>query len=80
MSAQTITKGNHMKTRLQVLCEIHNQQGGTIHQFNQKYKFDLLSFSNFQFKTWILYKFGYETYVKYREDFVTDDISQWLNK
>jgi len=31
-----------MKTTLQILCEIHSQQGGTIHQFNEKYGIDFL--------------------------------------
>ena len=38
-----------MKTRLDVLCEVHGQQGGTIHDFNKQYESDLLSISNKEF-------------------------------
>lgn len=48
-----------MKTRLEILCAIHKQQGGTIHEFNKKYfgvynrdygqNEDFLSMSNRQF-------------------------------
>lgn len=30
-------------TRLIVLCLLHNQQGGTIHQFNEKYETDFIN-------------------------------------
>jgi len=36
------------QTRLEQLCEIHNQQGGTIHAFNQRYKTDFIAMSNTQ--------------------------------
>ena len=33
-------------TRLEILCKLHNQQGGAIHQFNQKYGMDILTLNN----------------------------------
>ena len=36
-------------TRLEILCLIHNQAGGTIHQFNNLYGVDLLSLSDAEF-------------------------------
>jgi hypothetical protein len=35
-----------MKTRLEILCELHGQQGGTIHQFDKQYGLDILGLSN----------------------------------
>lgn len=32
-------------TRLDVLIKLHNNQGGTIHQFNRTYQLDFISMS-----------------------------------
>lgn len=32
--------------RLNILCKLHKQQGGTIHEFNNKYGMDILSLDN----------------------------------
>lgn len=35
--------------KLEILCLLHNQQGGTIHQFNEQYGKDLLALSDIDF-------------------------------
>lgn len=40
-----------MKTRLEILCEAHKIQGGTIFQFNRVYNVDFLSLTQSQFET-----------------------------
>jgi hypothetical protein len=37
-------------TRLEILCKAHNQQGGTIFQFEKLYKLDLLNLSEKEFR------------------------------
>lgn len=39
------SKDKMKKTRLDILCELHNQQGGTIHEFNTMYNMDFLNMS-----------------------------------
>ena len=34
------------QTRLELLCKVHNQQGGTIHQFNKQYNINFLFMSD----------------------------------
>lgn len=36
-------------TRLEILCKLHNQQGGTIHDFNKTYGVDVLNLNNRNF-------------------------------
>lgn len=38
-----------MKTRLEVLCKLNGQQGGTIHEFTRKYGVNILELSNKSF-------------------------------
>jgi hypothetical protein len=64
-------------TRLDVLCKLHNQDGGTIHQFNSQYKTDWMAFSNFQFKCLIDIHFGEEKASQYHTYFPTMDVSQF---
>lgn len=33
------------KTRLEILCELHNKQGGTIHEYNRMYNLDFINMS-----------------------------------
>lgn len=40
-------------SRLAVLCKLHGQTGGTIHQFNERYKIDFLDLSEDEFSEWI---------------------------
>lgn len=35
-------------TRLEILCKLHNKQGGTIHDYNDLYNIDVLSLTNRQ--------------------------------
>jgi hypothetical protein len=39
----------HYETRLDRLCNIHKQQGGTIHQFNRQYGTDFLALTDEEF-------------------------------
>lgn len=41
-------------TRLDVLCKLANQQGGTIFQFNTEYGIDFLALSDSEFNNWVL--------------------------
>lgn len=47
------------KTKLEILCELHNQQGGTIHQFNAMYSkghpYDILALNN---RSWFKFIYG----------------------
>lgn len=65
-------------TRLEFLCKLHKQNGGTIHQFNSQYNTDWLAFSNFQFKCMILLKFGNDAYVKAGELFETETLENFV--
>lgn len=40
-------------TRLQLLCKLHNQQGGTIHDFNRLYKTDFILMNEDKFNVLI---------------------------
>lgn len=40
-------------TRLEILCIAHKQQGGTIFQFNEKYKVDFLKMEDVDFIAFI---------------------------
>ena len=40
-------------TRLEILCKVHKQQGGTIFQFNDKYKVDFILMSEDSFYRYI---------------------------
>lgn len=42
-----------MRTRLDVLCEIHKQKGGTIFDFERKYKMDFHCLTKDQFALWV---------------------------
>lgn len=49
-----VTSSNSIgkKTRLELLCEAHGQQGGTIHQFNRQYAgIDFLQLTESEFNT-----------------------------
>ena len=41
-------------TRLEILCKMHNQTGGTIHQFNSQYETDFLLMSDLMFELFLL--------------------------
>jgi hypothetical protein len=41
-------------TRLEVLCKLNNQQGGTIFQFNTEYGVNFLALTDSQFTEWVL--------------------------
>lgn len=43
------------KARLQVLCELHNVQGGTIFQYNMQYEVDFISMPDDEFTKWVHY-------------------------
>jgi hypothetical protein len=40
--------------RLEILCNIHNVQGGTIFQYSRAYGVDFLSLSDYDFALWCL--------------------------
>ena len=40
-------------TRLEILCKLHRQQGGTIFQFRDKYRLDFLAMTDDDFKRWV---------------------------
>lgn len=61
-------------TKLEALCELHGQSGGTIHQFNKQYGIDFLLTTNFQFKLIIRGHFGYHACSKYEIYFPTESI------
>lgn len=42
-------------TRLEILCKLHKQQGGTIHDFNRAYNIDFLSLDKDEFKLVLRY-------------------------
>jgi hypothetical protein len=42
-------------SRLEVLCKVHGQTGGTIHEFNREYKVDFLAMSMVEFINAIQY-------------------------
>ena len=48
-------------TRLQVLCNMHNVQGGTIHEYNKEYNTDFILMSDLDFERFCL------RYNKYQE-------------
>ena len=48
------TQENPKMTRLAILCQLHRQQGGTIHQFNHQYDTDFLALSEAMFDVMIL--------------------------
>ncbi len=39
-------------TRLELLCLLHNQQGGTIFQFNKLYGVDFITMTEIEFDYW----------------------------
>jgi len=41
-------------TRLEILCILHKQSGGTIHQFNSQYETDFLLMSDLMFEVFLL--------------------------
>lgn len=46
-------------TKLEILCKLHNCQGGTIHEYNNKYSLDILNLTNKEF-----FKFIYSICLK----------------
>lgn len=67
-------------TRLEVLCRMHKQQGGTIFQFNQMYGHDFISMSNWQFKMFLAVRFGCEYYNKYDSEFPTETVEGYAEQ
>ena len=39
-------------TRLEKLCQLHGQQGGTIHEFNRQYSVDFMAMSDNEYCVW----------------------------
>lgn len=52
-------------TRLEKLCELHGQQGGTIWQFNWRYGFDFLEMTDREFAVWCM---GFEARGKFERE------------
>lgn len=55
------------KTRLEILCDLYGQNGGTIHQFNEQYKTDILAMNNLEFFKLVLGKL-YSNFLGLRPD------------
>lgn len=49
-----------MKTRLERLCDFHNFQGGTIHDFNRQYNTDFLKMHDMVFEDYFKFTPGIE--------------------
>lgn len=41
-------------TRLEKLCELHDQSGGTIHEFNNRYGVDFLEMPDYVFDEYVI--------------------------
>lgn len=61
------------KTRLEILCELHEQQGGTIHQFNKMYGIDFISLDEIQ---WVNIKAAIQSMIRYDAESVKEYLNQ----